>query len=106
MKKLLAILLLCAGVTGYGQGIITESELPQQDSSYLFIRFDANPNLFDAGEGITWELGNINALDTFGINVQSIVEAPLSAQLVFSGNLTDPEYLADHFYAYNSSSLD
>ena len=85
---------------------VIEAELPQADSSYLFVGFEADSNLFQAGHGITWGLVNVSSTDTFGIDVQPISEAPFTSQLVFSG--FDPYTEADHFYpySYRSASID
>tara|TARA_B110000003_G_scaffold240150_1_gene246617 strand:+ start:175 stop:1854 length:1680 start_codon:yes stop_codon:yes gene_type:complete len=105
MKQFITTMLLFACVTGYGQVVITESDLPQVDSSYVLVQFDADSNLFGTGEGLIWDLGNVTSVDTLGFDVQPISNAPLAAQLVFNNSFS-PEYAANHFYTYRSSSLE
>ena len=106
MNRFFTLLLAASCLTAVGQVAVIEAELPQADSSYLFVGFEADSNLFQAGHGITWGLVNVSSTDTFGIDVQPISEAPFTSQLVFSG--FDPYTEADHFYpySYRSASID
>ena len=106
MNRFFTLLLAAFCLTAVGQVAVTEAELPQADSSYLFVGFEADSSLFEAGHGITWGLVNVSSTDTFGIDVQPISEAPFISQFVFNG--FDPYTQADHFYpySYRSASID